>query len=202
MYRSPSFGGSQRLGRNYGVDASPPCCIPPNWLQHSSRGRLHADRKPVDARPAQRGEVLLRQIVGIGLERRLLRPRAVEQPGGMRQKPLHGGCGQQRGGSAAEIAGAHRLAVQIVATGLQFAVRAPPRGHPCAPALDALVKIAVGADTLAERYVKIDSGHRRPVARSALPVPPGRPAATDIRPAAWRRSRQRTSPAETPVYQR
>ena len=120
--------------------------------------RLDADRQAVDARAAQRGEVGGGEVVGIGFERGLLRRSAIEQRCGMVQQPRDGLRGAQRGGAAAEVAGAHRLAAQIFPPGVQFAVHGlQKRVH--APQVDAFVEVAVGADALAEGYVEIKSGH-------------------------------------------
>ena len=120
--------------------------------------RLDADRQAVDARAAQRGEVGGGEVVGIGFERGLLRRSAIEQRRGMVQQPRDGLRGAQRGGAAAEVAGAHRLAAQIFPPGVQFAVHGlQKRAH--AAQVDAFVEVAVGADALAEGYVEIKSGH-------------------------------------------
>ena len=76
----------------------------------------------------------------------------------MVQQPRDSLRGAQRGGSAAEVAGAHRLAAQVFPPGVQFAVHGlQKRVH--AAQVDAFVEIAVGADALAEGYVEIKSGH-------------------------------------------
>jgi len=60
--------------------------------------------------------------------------------------------------SAAEIAGRHRFAARIAAPFVQFAVHGRQQVvH--APQVGAFVKVAVGADALAEGYVEIESGH-------------------------------------------
>lgn len=120
--------------------------------------RLYADRKAVDARFEQPAEVLGRQVVGIGFERRLFGAGAVEELCGVvQQSPDRFGRAERRR-SAAEIAGRHRFAARIAAPVVQFAVHGRQQVvH--APQVGAFVKVAVGADALAEGYVEIESGH-------------------------------------------
>ena len=119
---------------------------------------LDADREAVDARFAQGREVGLVQIVGVGLEGRLLGSGAVEELRGVFEQPADRPGRTERRRAAPEVAGADGLAAQVVAARLQFAVHGfDERVEP--PGADLLEKVAVGAGPFAERYVEIDSGH-------------------------------------------
>ena len=119
---------------------------------------LYADREAVDAGPAERLQVCRREVVGVGFEGRLLDGRAVEQLRGTGQQPSDRLRRTERRRAAPEIARADRFAAQIVAARFEFAAhRLRERLH--AVQFDALVKVAVGADALAEGNMEVKTGH-------------------------------------------
>ena len=120
--------------------------------------RLYADRETVDPRACQPGEIVGRQIVGIGLDGTFFERRAVEPFGGMGDELLQLFGGQQRGGSAAEVDRAQSFRRQELRFAVQFVVHRPDDIlH--RPQIGRFVEVAVGADALAERNMEIESRH-------------------------------------------
>ena len=120
--------------------------------------RLYADREAVDPRAGQPPQVVGRQVVGVGLDGALFEDRAVEEFGGVGDELLQLLGRQQRGGSAAEIDRAQLLRRQESRFAAQFVVHRLHDGlH--RPQVGRLVEVAVGADTLAEGDMEIESGH-------------------------------------------
>ena len=97
-------------------------------------------------------------VVGVGLDGALFEDRAVEEFGGVGDELLQLLGRQQRGGSAAEIDRAQLLRRQESRFAAQFVVHRLHDGlH--RPQVGRLVEVAVGADTLAEGDMEIESGH-------------------------------------------
>ncbi len=120
--------------------------------------RLHSQTHAVYVGPAQRRDILGRDVVGIRLHGNLLRMRAVEQLRRVVDEPLQLGGVQQRRRPAAEIHCTNGTIGQKIALLVELVVHRP---HYCAhaPRIRRTEKIAVGADTFAKRYMKIYSRH-------------------------------------------
>lgn len=122
---------------------------------------LDADGEAVDARAAQSGEVVGRQVVGVGLDGHLLENGVGAPLEDAVDEALQRLGRAERGGPAAEVEGAERLAVELAQTGVELAEHR--LGHRLQELeAGALVEVAVGAEALAEGDVEVDAGHNAP----------------------------------------
>jgi hypothetical protein len=141
---------------------------------HQAKGpvveRLHPDAQAVDLRAGEGLEVGSVEVVGIGLHGALLDRGTVEQRGGMIHELLQPCGGQQRRRAASEIDCPHMPIRKEGCGGLQLAVHRFDE-RVASPQLDAVEKVAVGAETFAERDMEIEAGHRsfRSVSKVRIP---------------------------------
>ena len=108
---------------------------------------LDADGEAVDARAAQSGEVVGRQVVGVGLDGHLLENGVGAPLEDAVDEALQRLGRAERGGPAAEVEGAERFAVELAQTGVELAEHR--LGHRLQElGAGALVEVAVGAEAL------------------------------------------------------
>ena len=116
--------------------------------------RLHSHRDAINRCFTQFGHILGCYVIGINLDSHLLQLGAIKERARLTDKPLYFAWRKQRWRTSAEVDCANRLVADKISLSLQFVVHNLNNIRNI-PQLHTAIKVAISAQTLAERYMKI-----------------------------------------------